>query len=513
VNCQTGDLLAQEQVTANGKEQVLKALGDSATELRGKLGESLASVQKYDAPPQSVTTPSLEALQAFSLGGRATGATDWAAAIRFLQRAVTLDPNFAMAYESLGANYSNLGELGRAAESIRRAYELRERTSEYEKLVIAASYEDLATGNLEADRAAFELMAQTYPRSAVPQVRLSVVYGDLGEYEKALSASQEVLRLHPGTRIGYANLVNDYMLLNRLGEAEATAQEARAHNLDGPSLHQVLYLVDFLQHDAAGMEREAAGLMGRPGWDDFALYLASDTAAYGGEFTKARGLTRQAADSAQRADEKETAAAYNAEGAVREALVGNMALARQEAQAALALVNGRDVAGTSAVALALAGDMAQSARVTADLGKRFHEDTIVQTQYIPMIKAAVELQSKDAGKAVETLAAAAPYELGQYTSPLAFQLYPVYLRGEAYLTARQGKAAEIEFKKILAHRGVVMNEPIGALAHLGLGRAYALAGDSAKAMIAYQDFFALWKNADPDIPILIQAKAEYAKLK
>jgi tetratricopeptide (TPR) repeat protein len=509
VNCRNGDLLAQEQVTANGKEQVLKALGDAATKLREKLGESLASVQKYDAPPENVTTPSMEALQAYSLGDRAMDVEiDSAAAIPFFQRAVSLDPNFAMAYAGMGTAYSQLGENARAAESTRKAYELRERTSERERLYIDSHYAQFVTGNLEAARSAYELWAQTYPRDDSPPINLAAIYVYSGDYEKALIAAQEALKLNTGSAIAYVNLVAVYLYLNRLDEAKATAQEARAHNLDAPSIHRILYEVDFLQHDAAGMEREAASVMGKAGDEDWMLDLESQTAAYGGEFGRARELTRRASDSAQRADEKEGAAGYQADAAIREAWVGNMALAKQEAQAALALANGNYVVGYSAIALGLAGDSAQATRLAADLGKRFPEDTIVQSQYLPMMHAAVALRSGNAGKAVEALAAAAPYELGA-----TIVLAPAYLRGEAYLAAKQSAAAGLEFQKILGHPGVVQSDPIGALAHLGLGRAYALAGDNTKAKAAYQDFFALWKNADSDIPILQQANAEYAKVK
>jgi eukaryotic-like serine/threonine-protein kinase len=513
VNCQNGDLLAQEQVTTNGKEQVLKALGDAARELRGKLGESLATMQKYDAPAENVTTPSLEALQAYTLGRQALVAkTDNAAAIPFFQRAVRQDPNFAMAYLLLGVSYINLGEPTRAAESMRRAYELRERTSEQEKLNISSYYQTLVTGNLDAARQVYELWAQTYARDDIPRVSLSIVYAELGEDDRALTSAQEALRLNPGSAVAYGDLGYAYLLLNRLDEAKATAREAEAHEVDGPFIHFKLYAVDFLQHNTAGMEREAAELTGKLGYEDLMLHNESDTAAYGGEFAKARELTRQATNSAQRVDEKETAAGYKAEAAVREALVGNTASVKQGAQAALVLANGRDVEALSAIALGLAGDYAQAPRLASDLGKRFPEDTIVRFEYLPMIHAAVELRNGDAGKSVETLAAAVPYELGRSLS-LSVGLFPAYLRGEAYLAAKQGTAAEVEFQKILDHPGVVQNEPIGALAHLGLGRAYVLAGYNAKAKAAYQDFLELWKNADPDIPILKQAKAEYAKLK
>jgi serine/threonine protein kinase/Flp pilus assembly protein TadD len=514
VNCHNGDVLTQEQAAANGKEQVLKALGEAATKLREKLGESLASVQKYDAPPQDVTTPSLEALRAYGLGYHAVNVkTDFAAAIPFFQRAVSLDPNFAMAYARLGISYSNQGQPALAAENMRKAYELSGRTSEREKLDISSHHELLVTGDLEAARKAYELWAQTYPRDETPQINLNLIYVYLGEYEKALLAAQEAVRLNPGNAISYGDLVSAYLQLYRLDEAKAAAQDAQAHHLDAPFIHGNLYVADFLQHDSAGMEHEFAGLMGKPGYEDVMLDTESDTAAYGGEFVKARELTRRAADSAQRVDEKEAAAAYDAEAAVREVLVGNLASAKQQAQAALALANSKDVGGISAIALGLAGNSTQAARLATDLGKRFPEDTIVRFDYLPMIGAAVALQSGEAGKAAEALAPAAPYELGLTTPILSFAGYPVYLRGVAYLAARQGTAAEVEFHKILDHPGAVANEPIGALAHLGLGRAYALAGDTAKAKSAYQDFLALWKNADPDIPILQQAKKEYAALK
>jgi serine/threonine protein kinase/Flp pilus assembly protein TadD len=514
VNCRSGDVLANEQATASGKEQVLKAVGEAATKIRQKLGESLASVQKYDAPAENVTTPSLEALQAYGLGCQAmTVQNDYATATSLFQRAVSLDPNFAMAYGRLGTSYSNLGQTARAAENTRKAYDLRERVSELEKLYIASHYENFVTGNVEAARKTYELWVQTYPRDFVPPGNLGAIYGNLGDYDKALARAQESLKLAPGSGLSYANLVSSYLQVNRLDEARATAQEAQAHSLDSPQIHSSLYGIDFLQHDAAGMEREAAALIGKPGFEDSMLGSESDSAAYGGQFSKARELTRRASDSAQRADEKETAAGYEAEAAVREALVGNISQAKQQAQAALALSTGRDVEAVSAIALGLAGDSAQATRLAADLAKGFPEGTIVRFEYLPMIQAAVALQSGSATKATEALAPATPYELGSPAQTLSFALYSVYLRGRAYAAAHQGSAAVAEFQKILDHPGVVLNEPIGALAHLGLARAYGLSSDTAKAKSAYQDFFALWKDADPDIPILNEAKAEYAKLK
>ena len=508
VNCHTGDLLANEQATANSKEQVLKALGEAATKIREKLGESLASVQKYDAPTESVTTPSLEALQAYTLGVQAmTVKNDYPSAIPFFQRAISLDPNFAMAYARLGTSYNNLSQRERAIENTRKAYELRERASEREKFYIASHYEHMAVGNLEAARKTYELWAQTYPRDNVPVGNLGVIHQQLGEYDKELAANQDALKLSPGSGLAYANLVNAYLSVNRLDEAKATAQEAQAKHLDPPSIHLHLYSAAFLQHDAAGMEREAAALMGKPGFEDAMLATESQTAAYAGQFNKMRELARRAVESATRADEKETAAVYQATTAFYEAMAGNAALAKQQAQAGLALSNGRDVEAYSAIALALAGDSAQATRLADDLTKRFPEDTMVQSGFLPMIHGTNALESGNGAKAVESLAAAAPYELSTH-----FPGYPAYFRGQGYLKLGQGNAAAAEFQKIVDHPGVVQNDAVGAFAHLGLARAYALSGDKQKARTAYQDFFGLWKDADPDIPILKEAKAEYAKL-
>jgi eukaryotic-like serine/threonine-protein kinase len=513
VNCLSGESLASTQAQASDKNHVLEALGKLASEIRSKLGESLASVQKYDAPPESATTSSLEALKAYSLGHQEfIIKSDFAAAIPLFQRAISLDPNFAMAYARLGTSYFDLSENVRAAENTRKAFELRDRASERERFYIDSHYEQFVTGNLEAARKTYELWAQTYPRDDIPPGNLSTIYGFLASYEKSLAAAQEALKLNPGNATHYGDLLDSYLQLNRLDEAKTIAQQAQAHNLDSSQLYLYLYLVNFLQHDAAGMERQAAGLMGKPAIEDQVLYFESDTAAYGGQFAEARELTRRAAESAQRADEKETAADYDAEAAVREAVVGNATLAKPQAQAALALSNGRDVEAMSAIALALAGDSTQAMRLADDLGKRFPEDTIVQVNYLPMIHAAAALRGNDPGKAIEVLAATAPYELGVTTQNLNFLLYAIYMRGEAYLAMRQGAAAAAEFQKIIDHPGLVVNEPIGALAHLQLGRAYATAGDSAKAKAAYKDFLTLWKDADPEIPILKEAKAEYAKL-
>jgi tetratricopeptide (TPR) repeat protein/predicted Ser/Thr protein kinase len=513
LNCASGDVLAREQVTAAGKEQVLPSLGQAAAKLRSEVGESLGSVQKFDVPLEQGTTNSLEALKNLALGTKTQGERGAAEAIPFYKRAIELDPNFAVAYASLGGSYHNLGEPSLAAENTRKAYELRERVTERERFYITSRYYEYVIGDLEKARQSYELWAQTYPRDVVPAGNLNVIYDYLGQYDKALAQSRESYRLVPDG-LSYSNLVNAYLFLNRLEEARTTAEEAQAKNLDSPYLRINLYALAFLQNDAAGMAQQVAWAAGKSGVEDALLEGEADTAAYSGRLAKARGFSRQAVASAERAEEKETAAGYEADAAVREALFGNEAEARQRVAAVLALSTGRDVKYGAALALALAGDAHRAQALADDLGKRFPEDTIVQFNYRPTIHAQFALDRNDTSRAIEALQAATPYELGlPGTGSFTPGLYPVYVRGDAYLAGHQGIEAAAEFQKILGNRGVVQNESIGVLSHLGLARAYAMQGDTAKAKAAYQDFLTLWKDADPDIPVLIAAKAEYAKLK
>jgi eukaryotic-like serine/threonine-protein kinase len=514
VNCRTGDSLAQEQVQAARKEDVLKALGDASTKLRGKLGESLSTVEKFDTPIEQASTPSLEALKVFSLGWKTLVHGDYAAAVPLFQRAVSLDLKFAMAYALLGACYSNLGETILAAENAKKAYELRERVSEREKLYIESHYYNFVVGDLKKARQTYELWAEAYPRDSVPPTNLGFIYGILGQNDKALAETREGLLRDPGSGLNYANLVSSYLVLNRLEEARATAEEAQAKQLDSSDLRINLYELAFLENDAAGMAEQVAWSAGKPGVEDVLLANEADTAAYSGRVGKARELSRQAVASAKQAEEKETAAGYEADAALREALFGKAVEARQRAAVALGLSNGRDVQYVAALALGFAGDAVRAQTLAEDLAKHFPEDPLVQFNYLPTIHAQLALSRNDSSKAIDALQAASPYELGQAgVGGFLLALYPVYVRGEAYLAAHQGSEAAAEFQKILDQRGAVFNEPIGALAHLGLARAYTNSGDTAKAKAAYQDFLTLWKDADPDIPILIAAKAEYAKLK
>jgi serine/threonine protein kinase/tetratricopeptide (TPR) repeat protein len=510
VNCTNGESLTSAEAQANDKSHVLDALGKAASEIRNKLGESLSTVQKLNTPLEQATTPSLEALQAYSLGWKTILGGDSAAAVPLFQRAIQLDPNFAAAYALLGISYAHLGESSLAAENMQKAFDLREHVSEREKLGLESAYYDVGLGDLEKAQHGFEVWEATYPRDPAPRDRLGAIYNAFGQYDKSLAEYQEALRLSKESGGEYANIVSAYRSLNRFDEARTTAKVAQSKNLDSPGLHNELYWLAFLQNDAAGMEQQIAWSTGKPEVEDALLANEADTAAYSGHLGKARAFARQAVVSAVRAEEKETAAGYEADAALREALLGNAAEAKQRSAAALGLSQGRDVAYEAALALALAGDSQRAQALADQLGKFLPENTIVQANYLPTLHAQLALNRKDPAKAIELLQAAAPYELGNVGEGA---LNPIYVGGEAYLAARQGREAATEFQKILDHRGVVVNSPIGALAHLGIARAYALQPDHAKARNAYEDFFTLWREADADIPILKQAKAEYARLK
>jgi eukaryotic-like serine/threonine-protein kinase len=507
VNCESGDVLAEVQEQATNKEAVLKALDSAAVSLRGKLGESLSSVQKYATPLEQATTSSLEALQAYSLGAQALNERDDnPAAITLLQRAIRLDPNFSMAYALLGTCQRNLGETSLAAQNMRKAYELRERASEREKFEIESDYYNSVTGDLEKARQSYELWTQTYPRDDAALANLIFLHYSLGQYDKALEAAREAVHLDPASGNNYENLAGASMFANQPDGALGTIAVAWAKKLDTPYLHLMAYLLAFLQKDAIGMGEEVTWAAGKPGIEDVFLSAEADTAAYSGQLAKAREFSLRAVASAQHAQEKETAAGYESSAALREVLFGNPAEARQRAAAALELSIGRDVQYKAALALALTGQAARAQALADDLNKRYPEDTIVRFAELPTLHAQLALGRNDASKAIAALQATAPYELGTGAG-----LHPIYVRGQAYLAAHEGSKAAGEFQKIIDHRVLVLN-PIGALAHLGLARAYVLQGDTSKAKAAYQDFLALWKDADPDIPVLKQAKAEYGKL-
>ena len=512
VDCTGGESLASAEAHASDKNHVLDTLRNVASGVRSQLGESLNAVSKFDTPIEFATTPSLEALQAYSRGRKAMAESDFAAAVPLFQRAVSLDPNFAVAYSSLGNAYWSLGETNLGAQSVKKAYELRERVSDREKFYIECNY-FWATGDLEKARRAYELWAQIYPRDDVPLGYLSAIDTQIGKHDKALSEAQEALRRGPISAVNYANLAFSYLNLNRLDEAKATAEQAQAKKLDSQSLRASLYQLAFLQNDAQGMANQVTWATGKPGVEDVLLASEANTAAYFGRLAQAREFSRRAMASAEREEEKETAAGYEAALALWEALFGKAAEARRLSAAALGLSNGRDVQYGAALVLAFTGNAGQAQTLADDLGKRFPQDTLVKFKYLPTIRAQLALSRSDSSRAINILQVATPYELGlPGAGAFSPTLYPVYVRGKSYLAAHRGGEAAAEFQKILDQRAVVQNEAIGALAHLGLARAFVLQGDTSKATVAYQHFLTLWKGADTDIPILEQAKTEYARL-
>jgi tetratricopeptide (TPR) repeat protein len=513
VNCKTGDALVAEQVTAQDREHVLGALGQAVTRLRKKLGESLSSVEKFDTPLDQATTPSLDALKALSMGRAKLQEGGSAAGLPFFKHAIELDPNFAMAYAALGMSYTNLREPGLAYASLQKAYDLRDKVSERERFRISATYYLLATGELEKAIQTYELWAQAYPRNGEPYGNLGVDYTYLGQYEKAAEATLQDLRLNPGSAASYTNLVGIYAALDRLRDAKAAYEQAVAHKVNNPILHQNRYAVAFLESDAAEMERQVAAANGKPG-EDALISSTADTEAFHGRLTKARELSRNAADAAARHDSPEAGAEWQINAALHDAESGNAAESRKETAAALATASTRDVKILAALALARSGEAEQAAKMADELAQQFPLNTVITRYWLPAIYGSIEMRRGDAAKAVAMLETARQYEMG--SPPPQFgvggSLYPVYVRGLAYLQLHQGTEAAGEFQKFVSRRGVVVNCPLAALARLGMARAYAMAGDVKSARGSYEEFFGLWAGADRDLQVLKQAKAEYAKL-
>jgi eukaryotic-like serine/threonine-protein kinase len=524
VNCQNGDTLGEQQVTAASREKVLEALGDAATKLRGELGESLATVQRFDVPLYEATTSSLEALKAYSLGRKAVNEKGSAAGLAYHQHAIELDPNFAIGYLALGGDYSSLGELGRASEYYTKAFQLRERASEPEKLAIAASYYRTATGELEKAAQTYQEETESYPQNFRAYNNLGVAYASLGQYEKATEMEKQGLHLAPDQTVFYANLANCALALQRLGESRQIIHEAQTRKMDNVTFHNALYALAFLGADSAALAEQQQWYAGRPEYESVGLALASDTEAYGGHLSKARELTKRAVDSAIRTDSKETGAIWKANAALQQAAYGNTTEARESAAEALKLAPTSQGGEVEAVlAFAMAGDTARAESLAQDLGKRFPLNTQMQSLWLPAIQAQLALDRKNPASALGVPQVGSPLEFGliDFALPISC-LYPVYVRGQAYLAAGQGNAAAAEFQKILDHSGIVWNCWTGALAHVGVARANALQArasqgadaDAARvrALAAYKDFLTLWNDADTDIPILKEAKAEYSKL-
>ena len=509
--CSTGDMLADERAEADSKEGVLKALDTAATAIRTRLGESLASVQKFDVPVEA-TTPSLEALKAYSLGvttGRTKGDAE---AIPFMRRAVELDPNFAMAYAGLAVEYSNLGQASLAMGYAKKAYELSDRVSNREKYRISAFYFQFVTGELEKATEAYELWSKSYPRDSVPHANLGSLYTIVGQYEKAIAETEIAQKLEPNI-VGYSNLAGTYISVGRFKDAQQTLLEAQQKGFDGFIIRASLYSLAFLSGDAAEMDREVAWAAGRPGEEDQMLNIDADTQAYHGRLEKARELARRAADLAIRTDDKESAAQWLIFQGLREAELGNATAARQIVDRALTLSPGRDVKVMAALALARAGDTAQATTILEALKKSDPVNTILNVYWFPAIEGSIAMAQNAPDRAIIALEPALPYELGgQPNTGIVTLMYPPYVRGLAYLAQKNGPAAANEFRKFLDHPGIVQNFALASLARLQLARAYNLSGNPANAKATYEDFFSLWKDADADIPILKEAKAEYAKL-
>jgi tetratricopeptide (TPR) repeat protein len=503
INCHTGEILDTEQAQAGGKEHVLDALAKTATKLRRHLGESLASVKKYDAPAENVTTASLEALQAYSLGFQVhVIKLDEAGAADMFQRAITLDPKFAMAYARLAVCDINMGELGQAATNLRKAYDLRKQVSPHEEMFILSLYHQFVTGNLYEARKTYELRSQIYAHDDIPIGNAGNVYFLLGQYEHALEATQEALRRNPGSRIWNGNLVSSYLALKKLPEAKAAAQSASARQLDSPWLHVCLYLIAYVEGDTREMAQQNIQLKGVSEFEDILLDYQAQAAAREGRLKEARSISARAVAMAMDAKQPDSASLYLAQAALNDAWAGNRRQARQQAQKALQISSGSEGEAIAAIALALVGESAEALRLANDLSRRFPENTMVRDLYVPSIRAAAALHSgaqvDNPQVIIDDLASAQPSEFGSHSMERVSYLtgYPIFFRGEAYLAARQGAQAVTEFQKILDHPQLTLTDPVSAMATLGLARAYELSGDRARSGAAYKDFQNLRKNSD-----------------
>jgi eukaryotic-like serine/threonine-protein kinase len=510
VNCANGDSLARTEAEATNKGEVLRALDDAAANMRRRLGESLSSIKKYDVPIEQATTTSLEALKAFSLGDIERNRGAEPQSIPFFQHAIELDPNFAIAYAVLGQVYANVQESALSLEYTQKAFERRQRASEQEKFYITSHYYENVIRDVDKAIETYQLWQQTYSRDVVPRINLSELYEEVGEFDKALAEAQEAVRLDPGKVLGYSNLLLSYLYLNRLDEAKSTFDQALARGLDTEDLHIGRYDIAFLENDRPTMEQQLAWATDKPS-QCMLLGLDALTAAFGGRRHTAEDLFREAVESAERYDRKELAAEVQAMAALTEAEFGYPDRARRLLTASLGLAKARNVQTLAILGLARAGDEGQAQTLAKQLSLRFAADTLLNKVWLPTIQAEVEISRGNANEAIRLLQPVIPYDVSK-NEPMPF-LFPAFVRGEAYLLARNGKAAEAEFQKILDHRSLVGSFPHGALAHLGLARARRLDGNLSGSRLAYQDFFAAWKEADSKIPVLQQAKAEYATLR
>ncbi|HUC52641.1 MAG TPA: tetratricopeptide repeat protein [Candidatus Cybelea sp.] len=513
--CSNDDAVASAQSDAADKREAVHALGVAASKLRAKFGEDPALLQKLDLSLERATTPSLEALAAFTEGRRLVrekGAMDGVPA---LKKAVELDSRFALAHSNLAVAYYNLNQNAMAAEQIRQAFELADRQTLRDRLHITTLYYDLATGDVQKAIGSYKEWVKLYPRDDIAKGNLSSEYFLIGEYDEAATLAEQALRLDPGSAAWYENVATAYIALQRLEEAENILSQAFARKLDDPSMHADLYALAFLRGDAAGMQREMAWSVGKPGGEDNLLALEADTEAYAGHAEKARELSRQAVEVAENSQLNEPAAIWQGIAALREAMYGNLEEARKGADKVLEIApKSRDAQTLAILVLARAGDVRRAETMVDDLAAANVSNTIVQSAWVPTVRAQAAMIGQKPTQALELLEAVKPYEHGQLIGNLSYScLIPVYLRAEAYLGANRGPQAFAEFQKLIDSRGVVGNCWSGALAHLGQGRAQAMSGSRSAARTSYEEFFALWKDADANIPILKAARAEFAKLK
>ncbi len=516
-DCRSGDILAEQQAQVARKEDVLNGLSQMSGKFRTQIGESLATVEKHNTPLAEATTPSLEALKAYSTGLTVTATIGEAAAVPFFQNAIEIDPQFAATYAELGLMYGAIGESALSVENTSKAYKLRDRASDAEKFFITASYDSRVTGNFEKAQQTCETWAQSYPRDDRPHAYLSAfILPASARYEKTIVEAQKNVELNPHAAIGYIILAAAYTYFARYGESESTLRQGTERGLETPETIGQRYDLAFLQGHAKEMEQQVALSKRNADTENWLLDHQAFALAYTGHLREARTMSRRAVNLADQAAHSERAALSEAGTAVWEAFSGNASAARNNALAALALSNQREVQYGAAFALALAGDYARSQTLADDLENRFPEDTSVRFNYLPVLRAIVALKHGEPSKSIELLQISVPYELGTQRSTmhgLFGALYPIYVRGESYLAVHRGVEAAAEFQKILDHRGIVVSDPVGALVHLQLGRAFAMSGDRTQAKAAYHDFLTLWGDADLEIPVFKQAKAEYAKLR
>lgn len=511
--CGSGDSLARVEVQSASKEAVLNALRSAASQLRRNLGESIASIQKFDPPAEQATTTSLEALRAYSVGRRTLSGVGNAAAVPLFQQAIRLDPTFAMAYASLGSAYSNLNETSLSEEATKKAYELRQYVGQREAWYIETHYYQITLRDLEKARQIYEVWQHMYPRDIFPLHNLTDIYDASGQFERSLAQEREALRVDPSYGLSVGGLLLHLCNLNRISDARSAAEEARKNNLELPIRGVPLYFLAFLEGDEATMAAELSWAKDKPGDEDIMLSFQSDTDAFYGRLSQSRDLSLEAVRSAFRAKEIETAAMWQVSSALREAEFGNQSRAREEAKRALAIFPGIDVRILAAMTFARIGDVSRAATLVSDLQRTHPQDTLLNSYWQPSIAAAIALRQRNPSKALDLLRAASSYELG-ISSPSAYSstLYPVFLRGEAYLALHRPKEAEAEFQKFVDYRGAVKNSPLGALALLQLARAKTMSGDSAGAKHTYECLLASWKHADPQLMALKQAKSEYKKM-